>query len=56
MNRTKKACRLIVVRRPYQQELFGQESNKLRYEAIASSRTDAADVVQYHRVLFSVPE
>jgi hypothetical protein len=25
--------------------LFGQEDNKLRYAAIASNRTDAADVV-----------
>jgi len=51
MNRTKKAFRLIVVRRPYQQGLFGQEDNKLRYTAIASSRTEAADVVMdwYHQ-------
>ncbi len=51
MNRTKKAFRLIVVRRPYQQGLFGQEDNKLRYTAIASNRTDAADVVMdwYHQ-------
>jgi len=52
MNRTKKAFRLIVVRRPYQGELFGQEENmKLRYATIASNRTDAADVVMdwYHR-------
>ena len=45
MNRTKKAFRLIVVRRSYQQGLFGQEENKLRYTAIASNRTDAAEVV-----------
>ena len=51
MNRSKKAFRLIVVRRPYQQELFGQESNKLRYKAIASNRTDVAEVVMdwYHQ-------
>ena len=51
MNRTKKAFRLIVVRRPYQQGLFGQEENRLRYAAIASSRTDAAEVVMgwYHQ-------
>lgn len=51
MNRTKKAFRLIVVRRPYQQELFGQESNKLRYKAIASNRNETAEVVMdwYHK-------
>jgi len=51
MNRTKKAFRLVVVRRSYQQGLFGQEENKLRYTAIASNRTDAAEIVMdwYHQ-------
>jgi hypothetical protein len=51
MNRTKSAFRLIVVRRPYQQGLFAEENMKLRYTAIASNRTDAADVVidWYHQ-------
>lgn len=46
MNRTKSAFRLIVVRRPYQDKLFGQEENlKLRYTAIASNRPEAAEMV-----------
>ena len=51
MNRSKKSFRLIVVRRPYQQELFGQEKNKLRYMVIASNRTDGAEIVMdwYHQ-------
>lgn len=51
MNRTKKAFRLIVVRRPYQQGLYGEQDMKLRYTAIASNRTDAAEDVMdwYHQ-------
>jgi len=52
MNRTKKAFRLIVVRRPYQGQLFGQEEDlKLRYTAIASNRPAAAEMVMdwYHQ-------
>jgi hypothetical protein len=51
MNRTQKAFRLIVVRRPYQKGLFGEEEMKLSYRAIASNRRDAADVVMdwYHQ-------
>ena len=37
MNRTQEAFRLIVVRRPYQGKLFGDEDKKLRYTAIAAS-------------------
>jgi hypothetical protein len=52
MNQTKSAFRLIVVRRPYQDQLFGQEENlKLRYTAIASNRTQSAEAVMewYHQ-------
>jgi len=51
MNRTKKAFRLIVVRRSCQQGLFGQEENKRRYTAIAANRTEVAEVVMdwYHQ-------
>jgi hypothetical protein len=51
MNRTQRAFRLIVVRRPHQQGLFGEEDLKLRYTAIASNRTDATDVAMdwYHQ-------
>ena len=37
MNRTQEAFRLIVVRRPYQSKLFGDEDKKLKYTAIAAS-------------------
>ncbi|MFC1856820.1 IS1380 family transposase [Thermodesulfobacteriota bacterium] len=37
MNRTREAFRLIVVRRPYQAKLFGDEDKKLRYTVIASN-------------------
>ena len=52
MNRTQQAFRLIVVRRSYQDKLFGQEENlKLRYTAIASNRPEAAEMVMdwYHQ-------
>jgi len=52
MNETKSAFRLIVVRRPYQGTLFGQEENlKLRYTAIASNRQESAEEVMgwYHQ-------
>jgi hypothetical protein len=51
MNRTKKAFRLIAVRRPYQGRLFGEEDRKLCYTAIASNRPEEADVVMdwYHQ-------
>ncbi len=52
MNRTKSAFRLIVVRRPYQDKLFVQEEKlKLRYMAIVSNRSEAAEMVMdwYHQ-------
>jgi len=51
MNRTKKAFRLIVVRRPYQRSLFGEEDIKLSYKAIASNRADSTEAVMdwYHQ-------
>jgi hypothetical protein len=51
MNRTDKAFRLIVVRRPYQQGLYAEQDLKLRYTAIGSNRTDAAEDVMdwYHQ-------
>jgi len=52
MNETKSAFRLIVVRRPYQGCLFGQEENlKVRYTAIASNRTESVEEVMdwYHQ-------
>jgi hypothetical protein len=51
MNRTDKAFRLIIVRRPYQQGLYAEPELKLHYTAIASNRTDAAEDVMdwYHQ-------
>jgi len=52
MNETKSAFRLIVVRRPYQGALFGQEENlKLCYTAIGSNRLQSAEEVMdwYHQ-------
>jgi len=51
MNRTQKAFRLIVVRRPCQKALFGEEDIKLSYTAIASNRVDSAEAAMdwYHK-------
>ena len=52
MNETKSAFRLIVVRRPYQGTLFGQEEKlKIGYTAIASNRQESAEEVMdwYHQ-------
>ena len=51
MNRTQKAFRLIVARRPYQKALFGEEDIKLSYTAIASNRLDSVEAVMdwYHQ-------
>jgi len=52
MNRTKKAFRLIVIRRPAQMDLLtGQEKASERYTVIASNRSETAQetVVWYNR-------
>lgn len=51
MNETKKAFRLVVVRRPTQGELFGPDNPGLRYKAIASNRDETAEatVAWYNR-------
>lgn len=43
MNKTKKAFRLIVIRRPSQQSLFDQDNIKLRYTIIGSNREETAE-------------
>jgi len=43
MNETKKAFRLVVVRRPAQGKLFGEEGPHERYKAIASNRDETAE-------------
>lgn len=45
MNKTKKAFRLIVLRRPYQKVMFGDENVDKRYTVIATNRTEAAKQV-----------
>jgi len=40
MNRTDKAFRLIVIRRPQQQDLFAEGQGGYRYHAVASNRPD----------------
>ncbi len=43
MEETKKAFRLVVLRRPIQGELFDEESPKVRYKVIASNRDESAE-------------
>ena len=45
MNKTKKAFRLIVIRRPYQKELFGQAAERVKYSVIATNKTESAEGV-----------
>jgi len=45
MNKTNKAFRLIVIRRPYQGNLFGEEEAGLKYSVIASNREESAEWV-----------
>lgn len=42
MNKTKKAFRLIVIRRPYQGNMFFEEDVSLKYAVIASNRVESA--------------
>jgi hypothetical protein len=43
MNKTKKAFRLIVIRRPYQSSMFAEEDVRLKYTVIASNRKESAE-------------
>lgn len=51
MNKTAHAFRLIVIRRPVQQELFGSTEPAVRYTVIASNRVGSAEqtVLWYNR-------
>jgi len=51
MNKTKKAFRLIVIRRPYQGSLFFKEDERVKYTVIATNRTESAEgvVTWYHQ-------
>lgn len=49
MNETDEAFRLVVIRRPYQGKLFGEEEASEKYTAIASNREGSAkEVVQWY--------
>ena len=49
MEKTEQAFRLIVIRRPYQGTLFGEEDNRLKYTVIASNRIESPeDVVAWY--------
>ena len=45
MNKTKKAFRPIVIRRPYQSKMFGEEEAGEKYVARATNRTESAEEV-----------
>jgi hypothetical protein len=45
MSKTKKAFRLIVIRRPYQGTMFSEEDVSLKYTVIASNRVESAEWV-----------
>lgn len=45
MNKTKKAFRLIVIRRPYQGHLFSEQEESLKYIVIATNREESAEWV-----------
>jgi len=49
MNRTDEAFRLVVIRRPYQKRLFGEEEASEKYTVIATNREESAeDVVRWY--------
>lgn len=49
MNKTAKAFRLIVIRRPYQRNLFTEEDASVKYTVIATNRTDSSeDVIRWY--------
>jgi len=49
MNKTKEAFRLIVIRRPFQSNLFAEEEMSVRYAVIATNRMESAeDVVTWY--------
>jgi hypothetical protein len=51
MNKTRKAFRLIVIRRPYQKELFGEGDERVKYRVIATNKAESAEgvVAWYHQ-------
>ena len=47
MNKTNGSFRLIVIRRPYQKEMFGEEADKVKYTVIASNRPEYFNLNKY---------
>ena len=45
MNKTKKALRLIVIRRPYQGNMFSEKYVSFKYTVIATNRVESAQRV-----------
>ncbi len=45
MNRTEKAFHLIVIRRPYQRNLFTEEAPSIKYIVIATNRTESTEYI-----------
>ena len=45
MNKTEKAFLLIVIRRPYQRNMFMEEEPSVKYTVIATNRTDSSEEV-----------
>jgi len=45
MEKTEKAFRLIVIRRPYQGTLFSEEDERMKYTVVAANRTESAEEV-----------
>lgn len=45
MNKTENAFRLIVIRRPYQRNLFTKEEPRIKYVVISTNRTESAEYV-----------
>ena len=45
MNKTEKAFRLVVIRRPYQKNLFTEEEPGIKYTVIATNRADSSEDV-----------
>jgi hypothetical protein len=45
MEKTEKAFRLIVIRRPYQGTLFFEEDERMKYTVIATNRTESPELV-----------
>ena len=49
MEKTKKAFRLVVIRRAYQKEMFGEEDVRLKYKAVATNKKERGEeIIQWY--------